>query len=291
MIYAFIKEHQELFRVVKMCKVLAVSKSGYYAWLKRETSIQALRRKELTKEVKRIHEESENRYGSTKIHRKLSTDGVLVSERTVQRIMKTENIHSCIVKKFKVTTDSNHQNPIYPNLLRQDFSTQHPGEVWVADITYIWTRQGWLYLASVMDLYSRKIIGFNMGDRLKKELVITALKRAMAHQAPKKGLIHHSDRGSQYASPDYTDLLKTAKIEISMSGKGNCYDNACIEAFHSILKRELIYQEDYQTREEARHSITKYILTFYNSKRIHSSLDYMTPNMFEKRYYSRSQVI
>ena len=272
-----------------MCKVLGVSKSGFYAWLQRKPSVQAKRREELTVEVKRVHKESFNRYGSTKIHRLLLSSGVLVSERTVQRIMKKEDIHSCVTKKFKVTTDSNHNNLIYPNILRQDFTTERPGEVWLADITYIWTRQGWLYLASVMDLYSRKIIGFSMGDRLKKELVITALKRAMAHQPSSEGLIHHSDRGSQYASIEYTTLLETAKIEISMSGKGNCYDNAVIEAFHSVIKKELIHQTHYETREEAKHSITSYILTFYNSKRIHSSLDYMTPNMFEKSYYSRQE--
>jgi len=270
-----------------MCEVLGVSRSGYYGWLKRPLSEQAKRRQQWTKEVKRVHKESNQIYGSPKIQRQLKNEGVLVSERTVQRIMKDECIRSKTVKKYKATTNSDHDHPIYPNILNQDFTTTAPGEVWVADITYIWTKEGWLYLATVMDLYSRKIIGFNMGSRLTKDLAITALERAMIHQPPKKGLIHHSDRGSQYASIDYTNKLKEAEITISMSGKGNCYDNACIESFHSSIKKELIYQKKYKTRDEATMSIIHYLVGFYNSKRIHSTLGYVSPNTFEKRYFSK----
>lgn len=285
MIYAFIDDHKDEFRIVKMCSVLGVSKSGYYAWVKRPLSNQAKRRITLAKEIKQVHVESRGLYGSPKIHRQLKKKGIDASERTVQRIMKDEEIRSRTRKKFKATTNSDHEKPIYPNILNQDFTTTSPGEVWVSDITYVWTSEGWLYLASVMDLYSRKIIGFHMGSRLTKELVLTALERAMINQPPKEGLIHHSDRGSQYASHEYTNKLKEANIEISMSRKGNCYDNACIESFHSALKKELIYQQKYRTRDEAEMSIFEYLIGFYNSIRIHSSLDYLSPSEFEKQYY------
>jgi putative transposase len=287
-IYKFIQEHEDKFRVVKMCEVLGVSKSGYYEWLKRPLSERAIRSEELTKEVLRVHSESNRIYGSPKIHKQLENEGVITSQRTVQRIMKAEEIKSKTVRKYKATTNSDHDKPIYPNLLNQDFTTIMPGEVWVADITYVWTSEGWLYLASVMDLYSRKIIGFNMGSRLTKELAITVLERALINQPPKEGLIHHSDRGSQYASIDYTHKLKEAKMVISMSRKGNCYDNACIESFHSVLKKELIYQRKYKTRDEATMSIFEYIVGFYNSRRIHSSLGYVSPNMFEKQYFLKT---
>jgi putative transposase len=283
-IYEFIKEHEMVFRVVKMCEVLGVSKSGYYGWSKRPLSNRAKRRQELTKEVKRVHEESNQIYGSPKIHKQLGNEGIKTSQRTVQRIMVDASIRSRTVKKYKATTNSAHDYPVYPNIINQDFTTTAPGEVWVADITYIWTKEGWLYLASVMDLYSRKIIGFNMGSRLTKELAIVALERAMINQPPREGLIHHSDRGSQYASIDYTNKLKEAKIIISMSRKGNCYDNACIESFHSAIKKELIYQKKYTTRDEAKMSIFSYLVGFYNSKRIHSTLGYVSPNVFEKQY-------
>jgi putative transposase len=290
-IYQFIKEHVSEFRVVKMCEVLQVSKSGYYDWLNRPQSNQSQRRQELTKEILRVYFDSNQIYGSPKIQKQLLNEGILTSERNVQRIMETEAIRSKTVKKYKATTNSDHDKPIYPNILNQDFSTTIPGEIWVSDITYVWTKEGWLYLASVMDLYSRKIIGFNMGSRLTKELAITALDRAMINQPPKEGLIHHSDRGSQYASIDYTDKLKQANITISMSRKGNCYDNACIESFHSALKKELIYQKKYRTRDEAMMSIFDYLVGFYNSKRIHSSLNYLSPSQFERQYYMKLQKV
>jgi putative transposase len=268
-----------------MCETLGVSSSGYYEWKKRPLSEQAKRKKELTSEINEIHDKSYGVYGSPKITDQLEKRGYVVSSRTVQRIMKDQGIKSRSVKKFKVqTTDSNHNHRIYPNLLDQHFNTDSPGKVWVADITYIWTSEGWLYLASIMDLYSRKIIGFNMGPRLTKELVIVALKRAKAIQPPKPGLIHHSDRGSQYASEDYIEHLNTAPITISMSRKGNCYDNACIESFHSVIKREWIYHYKYQTRDEAMKSVFYYILSFYNESRIHSANNYLSPNQLERDY-------
>ncbi|GAA5416968.1 IS3 family transposase ISCce3 [Paraliobacillus ryukyuensis] len=199
--------------------------------------------------------------------------------------MRENNIRSKTVKKYKATTNSKHHLPIYPNLLNQHFKVDKPGQVWVGDITYIWTSEGWLYLASIMDLYSRRIIGWAMGKRMTKELVITAMKRAMVTQPPTKGLIHHSDRGSQYASKAYQDLLRENGILTSMSRKGNCYDKACIESFHGIIKRELIFHENYKTRHQAKSSIFEYIVSFYNYKRIHSTNQYMSPIHYEKNYY------
>lgn len=268
-----------------MCDLLGVSTSGYYDWLKREPSEQKKKRELLTKEVRRVHKASREIYGSPKITKQLGNEGVEVSARTVQRIMKEEGIYSKTAKKFKATTNSNHNHFIYPNLLNRNFTPDSPGKVWVADITYIWTREGFLYLASIMDLYSRKIIGFHMGNRLKTELVEIALDRAIRHQPPQEGLLHHSDRGSQYASKDYTEKLKENGINISMSRKGNCYDNACIESFHSVIKKELIYQTTYQTRSQAMKDIFEYITCFYNPKRIHSTNGYLTPQEFERAYF------
>jgi putative transposase len=285
LIYQFIKEHQHDYRVLKMCQVLGVSSSGYYDWLKRDLSEQKKARKKLTEAIKRVYNESKKRYGSVKITHHLRNEGYEVCVRTVQRIMTEEGLKSITVKRFKATTNSKHDKPTYPNLLEQNFNVSAPGKAWVTDITYIWTREGWLYLASVMDLFSRKIIGFAMSERMTKNLVLLALERAKNNQPPKEGLIHHSDRGSQYASIDYTDVLKEAKIEISMSGKGNCYDNACIESFHSVIKKELIFHCDYKTRDEAKLSIFDYIVSFYNSWRIHSTIGYVTPNYYEKAFY------
>ncbi|ARJ50354.1 hypothetical protein B5P37_03030 [Staphylococcus lutrae] len=193
-------------------------------------------------------------------------------------------IRSITKKKYKATTDSKHNLPIYPNLLNQRFKVEKPGVVWVSDITYIYTREGWVYLATVMDLFSRRIIGWSMSNRMTKDLVISALERAFTAQKPTAGLIHHSDRGSQYASIEYQNILRENEIITSMSRKGNCYDNACIESFHSIIKKELIHHCNFQTRNEAMFSIIEYIVTFYNSKRIHSTLNYLSPLEFEKMF-------
>lgn len=204
--------------------------------------------------------------------------------------MKEKGFRSKTVKKYKATTYSKHNLPVYPNLLNQQFKVKQPGQAWVADITYIWTSEGWLYLASIMELYSRRIIGWEMGERMTKELVITALKRAMTAQSPTPGLIHHSDRGSQYASKDYQQLLQENQILTSMSRKGNCYDNASIESFHGVIKRELIFHENYKTRDQAKRSIFEYLVSFYNYKIIHSANGYMSPIAYEKKYFESFNV-
>ncbi|HEC2181209.1 TPA: IS3 family transposase [Staphylococcus delphini] len=196
-------------------------------------------------------------------------------------------MRSITKKKYKATTDSKHHLPVYPNLLNQLFKVSQPGSVWVADITYVYTREGWLYLATVMDLFSRRIIGGAMAPRMTQSLVMLALNKACTIQEPREGLIHHSDRGSQYVSIEYQNLLREKGIQSSMSRKGNCYDNACIESFHSIIKKELIHHQNYKTRNEAMFSIVEYILTFYNSKRVHSMLNDMSPVEFEKKYATK----
>lgn len=273
-----------------MCKVLGVSKSGYYTWLKRPKSKQLKRKEKLIGQIKRVYLESRRNYGSPKITKQLNSEGVSVSQKTVSRIMQKEGIRSKTVRKYKATTNSKHTLPIYPNLLDQQFKVERPGQAWVADITYIWTSEGWLYLATVMELFSRRIIGWAMGDRMTKELVLMALKRAIQTQAPTPGLIHHSDRGSQYASKEYQQILQNSRITTSMSRKGNCYDNACIESFHSVIKKELIFHEKYKTRDQAKKSIVEYIVSFYNYKRIHSFTNYMSPIAYEKQYYKALEI-
>lgn len=274
--------------MVKMCQVLGVSRSGFYEWKSRKCSDQKKRRAALTSKIRFVFFESNHIYGSPKITRVLRNQGETVSEKTVTRIMKDEGLRSKTVKKYKATTNSKHQLPIYPNLLNQQFQVDHPKQVWVADITYIWTREGWLYLATIMDLFSRRIIGWHMSHRMTKELVITALKRAIAAEPPIPGLVHHSDRGSQYASKEYQSLLRQHGIYTSMSRKGNCYDNACIESFHGVIKREMIFHRAFVTREEAKQEIFEYLMRFYNARRIHSACDYVSPVEFEQAYYRKN---
>jgi putative transposase len=267
-----------------MCATFDVSRSGYYKWTKRKESKREKRRKKLERLIRRIFLDSRRLYGSPKITKVLRKQGVLVSEKTVARIMSALGLISRTVKKYKATTNSKHNLPVHENVLNRQFKVQAPNQVWVTDITYVATDEGWLYLASVMDLYSRKIVGFHIDDRMTKELVIKALDRAYHLQRPRVEVLHHSDRGSQYASHDYQARLKTYGMKGSMSRKGNCYDNACIESFHSVLKKELIYLEKFKTREQAQKRIFEYITCFYNGKRIHSSIGYFTPNQYERMY-------
>lgn len=268
-----------------MCDVLEVSRSGYYKWLDRPESNQERQHKEWTTQVKEVYDQSRQLYGSPKVTKKLQQQGVEISERTVTRIMNEQQWRSRTVKKYKATTNSKHTLPVHENVLNQEFTASKPNEKWVTDITYIATGEGWLYLASVMDLYSRKIVGWHMSERMTKELVLQALKQAYGRQQPEQEVLHHSDRGSQYASHDYQKQLEVYSMLSSMSRKGNCYDNACIESFHSIIKKELIYLNKYETRAEAEKSIFEYIEVFYNNERIHSTIDYATPTEFEQQYY------
>jgi len=269
---------------------MGVSRSGYYKWKNRKPSQQEQRRKKLMKQIQHHFYAFKRRYGSNKIAAKLREDGWVVSTKTVARLMKAMGLRSCTVKKYKATTNSKHNLPVYKNILNRGFNVAAPNKVWVTDITYISTAQGWVYLASVMDLFSRKIVGWSLGERMTKELVLEAFDKACERQKPPPELIHHSDRGSQYASAEYRERLIKHQMIGSMSRKGNCYDNACIEAFHSVIKKELVYQTKFRTRKQAYDAIYTYIEFDYNRIRIHSSIGYTTPHLCEKRYYEQHQV-
>lgn len=280
--FAFIKAHLSRFPVEACCDALDVSRSGYYAWTNRPPSQRAQRREELAVKIQQVHEENRKVYGSPRVCQVLKARGEQVCQNTVADIMKQRQIRAKGKKKFvPKTTDSRHQQPIAGNLLNRQFDAPLPNQKWTVDITYIPTDEGWLYLAGVMDLCSRKIVGWSMADHMRVELVSDALKMAVARRNPAEGLLHHSDRGVQYASEDYRHLLESEGMQISMSGKGDCWDNAAVESFWSTLKSELVNHEHYATHEQARTSIFEYIEGFYNRKRLHSSLGYLSPEMFE----------
>lgn len=274
-----------------MCQVLQVSRSGYYEWVDRPESEQFKRRRMLEKEIRRVYHESNQIYGSPKVTRALWNQGISVSEKTVGRIMKENQLRSRTVKKYKATTHSKHSFPIHKNVLNRRFKVDNPNEVWVSDITYVHTKEGTLYVASVMDLFSRKIVGWHVDSRMTQDLVLTALDRAYHQQKPEPGLLHHSDQGSQYASHEYQNRLAQYQMKSSMSRKGNCYDNAVIESFHSVFKKECVYLELFATRQQAKLSIFEYIECFYNRKRIHSAVGYLSPMAFERVYFERMKSI
>lgn len=269
----------------RMCSVLEVSRSGYYKWKSITVSPQAERKALVLRRIHYHFKDSHRRYGSPKITDLLRKEGYTLSERTVGKYMRELGLRSCVAKQFRVkTTDSNHDFPIAPNLLNQKFATAEPNKVWVTDITYIPCRQGRLYLASVLDLCTREIVGWRLEERMTTDLVLGALDDAYKAKRPPKGLIHHSDRGSQYASADYRKRLNQYRMKASMSRKGNCYDNACIESFHSILKKEFVYCTKFKTKQQAQDEMFQYIEFFYNRKRIHSALGYLSPVQFAAKF-------
>ena len=280
--FAFIEEHLQDYPVEAACEALAVSRSGYYAWVHRPKSVRAQRCEELAAKIQAVHQENREVYGSPRMCKALADQGVQACENTVARVMRQQGIRAKSKKKFVPrTTDSKHDRPVAKNLLNRQFETALPDMAWVVDITYIPTDEGWLYLAGVMDLCTRRIVGWSMADHMRTDLVADALQMAVARRGPGAGLLHHSDRGVQYASDDYQHLLETHSMLCSMSGRGDCWDNACVESFWGSLKTELVHHEHYATREEARASIFEYIEVFYNRKRLHSSLGYMSPEAFE----------
>lgn len=267
-----------------MCEVLRVSRSGYYDWLQKSKSDQQKRKEFIMRQIERIFFENYEVYGSPRITKELENKGIDVTERTVGRYMQEMGLSAIQKCKSVKTTNSNHDDPIYPNTLERKFNPKEPDKIWSTDITYIWTSEGWLYLAVVMDLFSRKVIGWNMDKYLTKELAIKALTRAYTFREPSYKLMHHSDRGSQYTSNEYIALLNDKDVKISMSRKGDCFDNACVESFFATLKKELVYRNKYKTRDEAKMDIWKYIASFYNEKRLHSSIGYVSPNEYERAY-------
>jgi len=281
-IFSFIQQHKETWPIRLMCDTLGVSPAGFYAWRSRPTSEQQQRRDALLVELAAVHAQVKERYGSPRIHAELQARGVDCCVNTVAKLMHDNDIRAKTARKFKNTTDSDHPLPVADNLLDRQFDAQAPNERWVADITYIPTREGWLYLAAVEDLYSRMVVGWSMADTMTSRLVVDALEMAVQRRLPDEGLLAHSDRGSQYASDHYQRLLARHGIECSMSGVGQCWDNAPMESFFASLKKELIHHEDYQSRAEARASIFEYIELFYNPKRRHSSLGYLSPAEYEQ---------
>lgn len=278
------KTHQDEFSIERMSNVLGLSVSSYYAYANRKPSKRSVENERLLSGIKQIHQQSRQTYGSPRIYKELKANGESCSRKRVANIMKQSGIQAKMQKRFKVTTKANPSALPAPNLLQQDFSAQGINQRWVADFTYVWTKEGWLYVATVMDLFSRRIVGLAMSDRMKDDLVIAALQQALIHRQPDSGLVHHSDRGSQYTSQDFRDLLATHGITASMSGTGNCYDNAAIESFYHTLKTEHIYFEHYETREQAKQSIFEWIEIFYNRQRRHSTLGYVAPMVFEKQW-------
>jgi putative transposase len=281
-IFSFIDEHKQQWPVTLLTQVFSVSTSGFYAWLARPQSEQERRREAILTEVRSIHVEFKRRYGSPRIYEELLARDVPCSVNTVAKLMHQNDIRAKTARKFRNTTDSKHGRPVADNLLDRQFNPSRPNEVWLGDITYIWTREGWLYLAAVEDLYSRMVVGWSMAEHMESRLVVDALAMAVARRLPSEGLMAHTDRGSQYASEHYQTLLLKHGIECSMSGKGQCWDNAPMESFFASLKKELVHDEDYHTREQARGSIFEYIEVFYNLKRRHSALGYLSPFEFEK---------
>ena len=264
-----------------MCDVLDVSRSGYYAWLERGPSERTRQDEQLTAKIRAIHGEHRERYGSPRIHAELAANDTRVGQKRVARLMRENGLKGRPRKRFKRTTDSEHKHPIAANLLAQDFSANRPDEAWAGDITYIWTLEGWVYLAVLLDLYSRRVVGWAMRKSLNRELAIAALSQAILRRRPSRGLVHHTDRGSQYASGDYQKLLKHHGIECSMSAAGCCWDNAVSESFFATLKKELVHGCAFFTRTEAYDSVSDYIENYYNSKRRHSANGFVSPVDFE----------
>lgn len=279
--YAFMGANREDFHITRMCQVLQVSRSGYYDWQVREESERRRRDRVLLKEIRKIHQDMKEAYGATKTWRTLQQSGTVCGKHRVARLRRQAGIEARRKGKFRLAYQARNTAPAALNLLRWPFQAAHANQIWVTDVTFIPTRSGWLYLAVMIDLHTRLVVGWSMKDRPNQELVNEALMMAVEQRRPKPGLIHHSDQGILYSSGSYLELLKNYGMLRSMSGKGNCYDNAVAESFFSSLKNEIIHHRDYHTRDQARTEIFEYIELFYNRKRIHQSLDYQTPMKYD----------
>ena len=278
-----IKENTPYFSVRMMCKMLSVSSSGYYDWRDRAPSLRAQANAVLAGKIKVVFDEEHARAGAKRIEKRLKQEGVFAGRHRIANIMRVQGWRAKAAKKFKATTNSNHKLPVAPNLLQQDFSAQQPNQKWVSDITYIWTEEGWLYLAVVMDLYSRMIVGWSMSARMTSSLVIDALQMAIWRRKNPQGVILHSDRGSQYCSHDYQKLLVDHGFICSMSKRGDCYDNASMESWNHSFKVEAIHGEKFTTHDNAKNHVFDYIDVYYNRKRLHSGLGYLSPVYFEEQ--------
>ena len=280
--FALIDAAKEDFPVQRLCQVLGVSQSGYFAWRSRPASCHQREDLVLLAHIRSAFARSHGTYGSPRMTRELQDDGLNVGRRRTARLMRENGLKARQTRRFKRTTDSHHAFPVAPNLLEQNFSAERPNLKWAADISYVWTCEGWLYLAVILDLFARRVVGWAVSDRLHQELALEALHKAVAVRRPSVGLIHHTDRGSQYCSLAYQAELRRHNIRISMSGKGNCFDNAVVETFFKTLKSELVWRTVFQTRAEAKDAIGRYIDGFYNPVRRHSTLDFVSPVQFER---------
>jgi putative transposase len=282
------KKYQEEFRVRAMCRVLGASRSGYYRWLKGLESQRVRGDRRLKVEIRAVYRRNRGRYGSPRVHRALQQQGVKCGENRVARLMKEEGLQARRDRRFKVTTRSVSGRRVASNRLNQEFSVPRLDTVWAGDITYLWTREGWLYLAVLLDLCSRRVVGWSSSDRLSSPLVESALETAFRQRRPAPGLLHHSDQGGQYTSLDYQAALAAQGVQVSMSRRGNCYDNAMVESFFSTLKAELEGYGHYETRRQAQAELFEYIEVFYNRQRQHSSLAYRSPAEFEEAQEERN---
>jgi putative transposase len=282
--FQFIEDHRDEFPVTRMCKVLEVSASGYYAWRKWPVSKREMANRELYKKIEDVYNKNHGVYGSPRIYHELKKQGVACSENRVARLMRLRGLRAKQTKRYKTTTKRNKAHPVAPNLLKRDFVAERPNQKWLTDITYIPTQEGWLYLAAVLDMFSRRIVGWAMSDRMTSDLTRNALKMAILQRQPELSLIHHSDQGSQYTDGEYQQLLKDYGIQVSMNGVGSWYDNAPMESFIGTLKSEWVQHRVYHTRDEARTDLFYYIEVFYNRRRLHSALDYLSPEEYERAY-------
>jgi transposase InsO family protein len=282
--YPFIHAEKANYPVRVLCRVLQVSRSGFYAWSKRRPSRRELADRRLRVEIKALHQASYKTYGSPRIKADLAARKVAISRKRVARLMQEAGLTGLSPKRFQRTTDSEHDHPVAGNVLQRKFKVSKPNQAWAADITYIRTWEGWLYLAVVIDLFSRRVVGWALADHLRTDLVMEALRMALGLRQPEEGLLHHSDRGCQYASQAYRDLLQDRGITCSMSRRGNCWDNAVVESFFGTLKTELIHRHPWPSKPRVAAAVVEYLAVFYNRKRRHSYLGYLSPADYEKMF-------
>jgi putative transposase len=282
--YGFIQQHKKEFSITGMCRTLGVSASGYYRWRSHANSNRERDNERLLSKILSIHKQSRNNYGSPKVYRRLRRQGEHCNHKRVERLMRDNSIRAKRVKKFKATTNSRHGEPVADNVLGRSFKVNEPDKVWVSDITYVWTDEGWLYLAIFLDLFSRMVVGWSMSERMTSELIMAAFEMGQQRRGGSVSPLVHSDRGSQYASASFREELAAYDCRQSMSRRGNCWDNAVAESFFSALKLELVAQERFRKRQQARDSIFDYIEVFYNRIRIHSSASYLSPVEYEEKY-------
>ena len=282
--FRLIEDHRDVWPVRVMCDALSVSPSGFYAWRSRPESAHQIANRELLADIRRVHADHRGRYGAPRIHAELRAEGQTVSRKRIERMMRRHGIRAHAPRRYRVcTTDRKHSLPVAANLLDRNFAAEKPDQVWLADITYIPTGEGWLYLAVILDLFTRKVVGWAMRDHMRAELTMAALTMAIQRRRPGLDLVHHSDRGSQYAAGDYRKILQAAAIKQSMSRKANCWDNAPMESFFGTLKTELVHSCQYPDRNAARRDLFAYLEGYYNRRRIHSAIGYITPEQADRK--------